>query len=177
VSAVQALKAARDAGVRIGIDVDTLTLEADAAPPAAVLDLLSRYKAGVVALLRTGRDNQSVEEWRAYFEERAAIAEFNHGVPRRDAEACAFECCVIDWLNRSSERTSTGRCAACGGNESIYDAVLPYGLPSTGHVWIHSGCWPAWCASRRAAAIAALKAIGIAPQADFSNDFGKKGGA
>ncbi len=51
-SAVQALKAARDAGVRIGIDGDALTLDAEAAPPAAVLDLLSHHKAGVVALLR-----------------------------------------------------------------------------------------------------------------------------
>ena len=32
-SAVQALKAARDAGVRIGVDGDALTLDADAAPP------------------------------------------------------------------------------------------------------------------------------------------------
>ena len=39
-SAVQALKAARDAGVRIGVDGDALTLDAAAAPPAAVLALL-----------------------------------------------------------------------------------------------------------------------------------------
>jgi hypothetical protein len=46
-SAVQALKAARAAGVRLGIDGEDLTLEADAAP---------RPKTGVIALLRQGRD-------------------------------------------------------------------------------------------------------------------------
>ena len=39
-SAVHALKLARAAGVRIGIEGDALTLDADAAPPSAVLDLL-----------------------------------------------------------------------------------------------------------------------------------------
>lgn len=69
-SAFQALKAAREAGVRIGMDGDALTLDADAAPPAAVLDLLSRHKAGVVALLRIGSDGWSGEDWQTLFEER-----------------------------------------------------------------------------------------------------------
>ena len=86
-SAFQALKAARDAGVRIGIDGDDLTLDADATPPAAVLNLLSRHKAEVIALLRTGSDGWSGEDWRAFFDERAAIAEFDGGLPRALAEA------------------------------------------------------------------------------------------
>lgn len=69
-SAIQALKAARDAGVRIGVDGDALTLDAAAAPPAAVLALLSHHKAGVIALLRTGSDGWSGEDWRAWFDER-----------------------------------------------------------------------------------------------------------
>jgi hypothetical protein len=69
-SAFQALKAARYAGIRIVIDGDAMTLDADAAPPAAVLNLLSRHKAGVVALLRTGSDGWSGEDWRCLFDER-----------------------------------------------------------------------------------------------------------
>ncbi len=53
-SALQALKAARDAGVRVRIDGDALTLDANAAPPPAVLDLLTVHKPGVIALPRTG---------------------------------------------------------------------------------------------------------------------------
>jgi hypothetical protein len=47
-----ALETARAAGVRLATDGHDLLLEADAAPPSGVLDLLSRHKAGVVALLR-----------------------------------------------------------------------------------------------------------------------------
>jgi hypothetical protein len=59
-SAVQALQAARAAGIRFGIYGDALTLEAATAPPRpAVLDLLSRHKAGIVALLQAANDGWS----------------------------------------------------------------------------------------------------------------------
>jgi hypothetical protein len=50
-SAADALKAARDAGVQLGLDGDDLMLEASAPPPPAILDLLSRHKAEVLTLL------------------------------------------------------------------------------------------------------------------------------
>jgi hypothetical protein len=52
VSAAEALKAARDAGIGLHVDGDGLVLEASGPPPDAVLDLLSGHKAGVIALLR-----------------------------------------------------------------------------------------------------------------------------
>src|SRR6476646_6749054 len=51
-------------------------LSAAAAPHAAVLDALFQYKIGIVALLRPGRDGWSAEDWQAYFDERAGVAEF-----------------------------------------------------------------------------------------------------
>jgi hypothetical protein len=57
--AAEALQAAQNAGVEIGIDGDDLVLEASAPPPAAVLDLLSRHKAEVLAVLAaTVRENK-----------------------------------------------------------------------------------------------------------------------
>jgi hypothetical protein len=50
-SAALALKAARDSGIFIGIDGDDLILEASSDPPTAVIDLLSRHKAEVLAIL------------------------------------------------------------------------------------------------------------------------------
>jgi hypothetical protein len=63
-SAAEALKAARDAGVRVGVDGDALTLDADTAPPSAVLELLSCHKPGVIALLRepSGR-RMAAQDW------------------------------------------------------------------------------------------------------------------
>ena len=58
-SAVEALKAARAAGIELALDGDDLALSAASAPPAAVLDALSRHKAEIVALLRPGRDGWS----------------------------------------------------------------------------------------------------------------------
>lgn len=174
-SAVQALKAARDAGVRIGIDGDALTLDADAAPPSAALDLLSRHKAGVVALLRKGSDGWSGEDWRTFFDERAGIAEFDGGLLRDKAEARAFACCAAEWRNRNPIRSSPGRCVGCGGSERAHDKLLPFGTEQTGHAWLHLRCWPAWHAAREAGAVAALAAMGITPTSKFPNDFAKNG--
>jgi hypothetical protein len=52
-SAAEVLALARAAGVRVRADRDDLVLEASAAPPPTVLDLLSRHKAGIMALLRS----------------------------------------------------------------------------------------------------------------------------
>lgn len=158
-NAVQALKAAREAGVRIGVDGDALTL--DAAPDAAVLDLLSRHKAGVMELLRPAHDGWSGEDWLAFFDERVAIAQFDGGLSREQAEVRAFDCCVVEWLNRNPARSPSGRCLGCGGSEHAHDKLLPFGSEPTGHAWLHSRCWPAWHAARKAEAIAALAAMGI----------------
>lgn len=160
-SAVQALNAARNAGVRIGVDGDALTLDADAAPDAAVLDLLSRHKAGVLALLRTGNDGWSGEDWLAFFDERAGIAEFDSGLSREQADARAFACCLAEWLDRNPARSPAGRCLGCGGSEHAHDKLLPFGAEPTGHAWLHSRCWPTWHASRKAEAVAALARMGI----------------
>jgi hypothetical protein len=175
-SAVQALKAARDAGVRIGIDGETLTLDADAAPPPALLELLSRHKAGLVALLRAGNDAWSGEDWRTLFDERAGIAEFDGGLPRASAEARAFACCVAEWLNRNPMRSPPGRCHGCSGSEHAHDKLLPFGTGQADHAGLHSLCWLSWQAGRQAKAVAALAAMGIAPPHEFPDDFEKNGG-
>ena len=46
--AADALRAARAAGMKLGIDGDALMLDAAAAPPPTVLDLLARHKVGII---------------------------------------------------------------------------------------------------------------------------------
>jgi hypothetical protein len=164
VNAVQALKAARAAGIRLSIDGDALMLEAAAAPPASMLDLLSRHKAGIVALLRPV-NGWSGADWLAFFDERAGIAEFDGGLPRAEAEARAFACCVVEWLNRNPVRSHPGRCLGCGGAERAHDPLLPFGTESGGHAWLHSGCSSAWHSARKADALAALAVMGISQPA------------
>ena len=176
-SAIRALKAARAAGVRLGIDGDDLTLEADAAPPPDVLDVLARQKLGVIALLRVGSDGLSGEDWRAFFDERAAIAEFDGGLPREQAEARAHACCVAEWLNRNPVRSSPDSCLRCGEAEQGHDPLLPLGN-EVHRPRLASFALLVGLACREASrATDALEAMGIATPAGFPNDFDKKGGA
>ena len=100
-SAAQVLTAARTIGIHVEVDGNDLLLEAVAPPPSALLEALSRHKAEIIAMLRPGADGWSTDDWRLYFEERAAVAEFNSGLTHADAEAQAFECCIIQWMNRN----------------------------------------------------------------------------
>ena len=113
-NAAGALKAARAAGLKLMADGDALALSAASAPPAALLDALFRHKAEIMALLQPGRDGWSAEDWQVYFDERAGIAEFDGGLSRAEAEAQAFECCVVEWLNRNPVCSPPGRCLSCG---------------------------------------------------------------
>ena len=161
-SVVEALKAARAAGVELAVDGDHLALKAASAPPAAVLDALSRHKAEIVMLLRPGRDGWSAEDWRARFDERAGFLEHDGSLLRVDSEVQAFESCLVEWLNRNPSSSPAGRCAWCGKSETPSAMVLPFGAGEH-HAWLHADCWPAWCQSRRSEAVLALRVMGIAP--------------
>ena len=128
-----------------------------------LLDLLSRYKAGVVALLRAGSDGWSGEDWRALFDERAAIAEFDGGLPRLSAEARAFACCVAEWLNRNPVRSPPGRCLGCDGSAHANDKLLPFGTEP--NLTAMPGCIRAagrhGTKAGRAEAVATLSTFGI----------------
>ncbi len=170
-TAADALNAARANGLEIVLDGDDLVLAAASAPSTAVIDALSRNKAQIVALLRPGRDGWSADDWLVFFDERAGIAEFDGGMPRREAEVHAFACCVVEWLNRNPARSSPDRCLGCGQADlAALDPLLPFGTETTGHAWLHSRCWPAWHARRKAEAVTALATMGIMVPAEFPND-------
>jgi hypothetical protein len=171
-SAAKALKAAQAAGVCVDVAGGKLKLRADRKPPSDVLDLLARHKAEIVALLCPPKDDWESADWHDFFNEHAAIIEYDGRLPRPQAEACAFNCCVVEWLNRNPVRSPPGRCLACGGGESSSDPVLPFGVESTGHAWLHSRCWPDWQAGRKADAVAALVTMGITLKPTFQTNLG-----
>jgi hypothetical protein len=160
-SALVALRMARAAGVQFALDGNDLSLKAASEPPAAVIEALVRHKSEIVALLQPGADRLSFDDWRLFFEERAAIAEFDGGLLRDKAEAGAFESCINEWLNRNPAPSVPGRCAWCGRFESRDAVVLPYGTEPGGHVWLHRPCWTEWHKKRRTEAKFALTRMGI----------------
>lgn len=159
--AVEALQAARAAGVEIALAGDDLALEASSPPPETVLRSLSRNKAGIIDLLRAEDGGWSPMDWRAFFEERAGIAEYDGGMSRPEAEALALACCVSEWLNLRPRISQPDRCASCQAGEVSGDPLIPFGTESNGHTWLHQRCWNGWYDRRKAQAVAALANMGI----------------
>ena len=102
------------------------------------------------------------DDWRAHFDERAGFLEHDGGFVRGEAEAKAFEHCVLEWLNLNPSGSPAGRCIWCGKSEAPSTAILPFGAGEH-HAWLHAECWPAWHQSRREEAAMALRKMGIAP--------------
>ena len=177
-TATEAIDAARAAKIEISVDGDDLVVDASVPPPVAILDLLFRHKAAIVVLLRPGSDGWSGEEWREFFDGRAGIAEFDGGLPRDQAEAQAFSCCVGEWLHRNPARSPSGRCDHCGQPKGMLLPYLTgYSVKDPGHTWLHQECSRAWHQAHRAKAVSALVAMGISIPAKFADDFGKNGSA
>lgn len=111
-SAADALMAACAAGVRLVADGDDLVLSAPVPPPASVLAGLARHKAEIVALLRARvTESWTAADWQAAFDERAGIAEFDHGLPRSAAEAQAMRWCLAAGLGETPFRLDVGSTA------------------------------------------------------------------
>lgn len=160
-SAVEVLQLAQDNGIRLGVAGADLILDAEREPESTVLEAIRRNKAEIVALLVANHDEWTAEDWKAFYDERAGIAEFDGGQPREQAEAMAFECCVVEWMNRHPCRTDPSRCAACAEPDREGHTVVPFGTERHGHAWLHPECWKEWHRERQAHARQALAAIGL----------------
>lgn len=161
-SAAEALKQARKAGIRIGIDGNDLVLYGSGERPIQVLDLLRQHKSEILMLLRRGRDGWSGADWREFLDERAAVAEFEGGLPRDQAEAQAFSCCISEWLHRNPTRSAPGRCDHCGvSGGMLVPCLTDYSMNDPGHTWLHPDCSRTWHQARRSKAVSALELLGI----------------
>jgi hypothetical protein len=171
-SAFEALDAARAAGIEVRLDGKDLELSAHGELATDVVDLLRRHKRSIVSLMQ-GRLlalRQPIQawdpvDWRAFFDERAGIAEYDGGLPRAEAEARAFDCCIAEWLLRNPIDSSPDRCLGCGKQPRIDDPLLAIGVVGSGEAWLHCGCVSPWRSARMAAAVAALTAMNIAAPA------------
>ena len=101
-SAVEVLRLAQESGIGFGVAGGDLVLDAEREPEPNVLEAIRRNKAEIVALLGADHDEWNADDWKAFYEERAGIAEFDGGQSREQAEAMAFETCVVEWSNRHS---------------------------------------------------------------------------
>jgi hypothetical protein len=63
---------------------------------------------------------------------------------------------IVLWLNANPAPSTSDACAHCGEGDHVNDPLVPHGVASAGHTWLHRACWPAWMAARRKQAKEAL---------------------
>ena len=56
---------------------------------------------GTFTLRRPQDVKWSTEDWLGLYDEKAGIAEYDHGMPRQQAEEHAFRCCLAKWLEQN----------------------------------------------------------------------------
>lgn len=160
-SAAQAMRMAEANGIEIGVEGTHLILNAELEPPVDVVNAIQRHKVEIIELLSAPGDEWAAEEWRALFDERAGIAEFDGGQTRAEAEAQAFDCCVVEWLDRHPEPFNSNRCAWCERPDRNGHAVILFETASYDHTWLHPGCWNDWQQNRWERAQKALATMGL----------------
>jgi hypothetical protein len=154
------MKEAEAAGVSVALDGTNLRVSAKRKPPAPILDDLRKHKAEIITLLAHGSDSWSPEDWRTFYDERAAIAQYDGCQTREQAERAGFKYCIVEWLDRHPQSSDPGRCAWCGQPDTGH-AVVPFGTENQGHTWLHPSCWEVWHRDRREKAQRALAAMGL----------------
>lgn len=117
-SAAEVLHAARAAGLHLALDGDDLVLESEDPPARDVLNLVRSHKAEIIAEMNSpSAGNQdiyrAVVDWHGWYEERAAIRQFDGGHTRDEAERLAWSEAEDRWHRTHGERIARNLCAGC----------------------------------------------------------------
>jgi hypothetical protein len=142
-------------------------------PHAEVMAILKERRSDVQAVLlarshaiktRTREpDTWTADDWRAFYDERAGIREFDGHLPRQEAERLALADCAGHWLLRNSPapHSPENGCWQCGRAGTDADGADPLITRNCrgGVFWIHPRCWADYDAAADAAARAAIGTI------------------
>lgn len=161
-SATSIIRTVRAAGGEITLADDRIKLKIPASVHDKVIAEIRTHKGAIKRALKSEADDPwAAEDWRALYDERAGIAEFDGGQTRAEAEARAFECCIVEWLNRHPQPSNPGHCAWCRTAETSGAHVVACGTSPAGRAWLHPVCWQPWHDKRRQSAISALADFNI----------------
>lgn len=136
-SATSLIAEAQAAGVHLSLlGRDRITWACETDPPPGLIDRIRAAKADVLAALQV----DEADHWRTFFEERAAIREYDGGLTRPDAEARALQDAIAHWLARNplSPGVPEDGCIHCAGALPVDYRVAV--LAGPGHAWLHPTC-------------------------------------
>ncbi len=138
-SATSLIAEAQAAGVHLSLlGRDRITWACETDPPPGLIDRIRAAKGAVLAALEV----EEAKHWRTFFEERAAIREYDGGLTRPDAEAGALQDAIAHWLARNplSPGVPEDGCIHCAGALPVDYRVAV--LAGSGHAWLHPTCMP-----------------------------------
>ena len=150
-------------GVALSLEGDRIIADGpDSVLTDETIDAIRQLKPQIRQLLQSEQAKDwDQSDWKAFYDERAGILEYNHGLSREAAERRAFDFTVVEWLNQHPEPSNPEHCAWCGTAETSGASIVPYGTNPVGHAWLHPECWAAWYQARHRTAVSALMDVGI----------------
>ena len=161
-NALSALQQLRAEGYTLTLRGPDIRVVSERKVEARTRDGIKSIKPLLVKLLTATADGWTGEDWREYFEERAAIAEHEAKLPRDQAEHRAYECAISEWLSRNPIRSNPGRCRHCAQERGpLFPYVTDRNIADPGHTWMHQSCAKLWHEHRRDLAKAELSEVGI----------------
>jgi hypothetical protein len=167
------LREARAAGLTVTVQGDKLVIRGPRRAEPVALRLLKHKPAVMAALVRAPaqprqaapepeRAGWDAADWQAYFDERAAIREFDGQRPRVEAERLAWGELLVEWHKAHGAPPPSSRCAGCGkpigGSPAmtLADAARVHDVASYECLLKYGRRW-------RAAAAKALTSMGLEP--------------
>ena len=104
VTPLEVLQDARRQGIEVLLAHGGLRIVARREPVTPIIDALVAHKPAIIALLTPDASGWTGEDYETFYDERAAILEYEHNMPRAEAEARARE---------QTDRERTLRLASC----------------------------------------------------------------
>ena len=108
-------------------------------------------------------DIADTTDWREFFEERAAIRQYEAGYSRQVAERLAYGECIEGWWELHCGPHLPGLCAGCGEPLAADTLDLPDGARVHWERDREFTCLIAYGFARKRRAVAALAALGLQP--------------
>lgn len=132
-SFLKTVDAARARRLEIATPCDVRDIATPNADPVAMSQVSQQMAASCEA---------EAQLWRTFYEERAAIREYDGGLSRPDAEAGALQGAIAHWLARNplSPGVPEDGCMHCAAALPVDYRVAV--LAGPGHAWLHPACMP-----------------------------------
>jgi hypothetical protein len=127
-NAAAIIERVRASGGEIALAVDGIKLKTPASLREELVGEVNAQKRAIrLALKAEAGGLWDADDYRAFYDETEARLIQLEGLSKQKAEAFAFECAVMEWLNRTFKPSLSRCCIACGRGAQGCDPTRPEG--------------------------------------------------